>query len=183
MTIGPFLPNRQSHRHPGFDYSSAGAYFVTFCVQSGRCLLGEVLNHEMVLNDAGRMVETHWYGLAQRFPSIALDEFRVMPNHVHLLLWLQLAALSAPVTSAPTLGSVIGAFKSLTTNGYIDGVKKQGWPRFEGKLWQRDYWDRIVRNDQELSTFRDYIRANPARWQEDQLHPAAPPNQFNRWNA
>jgi len=180
MTTDQSLPNRQSHRYPGFDYSSAGAYFVTFCIHGRHCLLGEVVNDEMVLNDAGRMVEGHWYALPQRFPAIALDEFRVMPNHVHLILWLQAAVADAPAAPAPTLGDVIGAFKSLTTNGYIAGVNSLGWPRFAGKLWQRDYWDRIVRNEQELATFRDYIRTNPVRWRADQLHPDAPPNQFNR---
>jgi len=120
-----------------------------------------------------------------------------MPNHVHLIVWLQAnpervnvedAANSVPTvkdqsdikqtgaaSSAPTLGKVMRAFKSLSA---IEANRCLGQ---SGQLWQRNYWDRIVRNEIELENFRHYIRTNPARWEKDQLHPNAPPNQFNRW--
>ena len=133
----------------------------------------------MVLNNAGNIVQKCWDELVTRFPTIALDEFQVMPNHVHLLLWLlanpeYLKALGA-ASSAPTLGEVMRAFKSITA------IEINRCLNRSGQLWQRNYWDRIVRDEIELENFRNYIRTNPARWDKDQLHPNAPPNQFNRW--
>jgi len=92
------------------------------------------------------------------------------------------SAERAATRAAPTLNEIIGAFKSVTTNRYIEGVYQHGWPRFHKRLWQRDYWDRISRDDIELEQLRSYIRTNPARWDDDALHPDAPPNKFNRWN-
>ena len=79
-----------------------------------------------------------------------------------------------------TIGDIIGAFKSITTNNYIHGVKQLGWNPFEKRLWQQNYWEHIIRNDIALSRIREYIRTNPVRWIADQLHPEARPNQFNQ---
>lgn len=209
------VPNRQSHRYKGYDYASAGAYFVTICVQHFRSLLGEVVNQEMISNAAGKMLQSEWIKLPERFPTVQPDEFAIMPNHLHFIVWLQFdpnrvesptstlaehtsapneeSSVGASLVSAPndqnpdpqfwlhpTLGNFVGVFKSLTTNAYIDGVKNQGWPRFAKHLWQRDYYDHIIRNEIELEQIRHYIRTNPARWMKDQLHTNAPPNQFNR---
>jgi REP element-mobilizing transposase RayT len=78
------------------------------------------------------------------------------------------------------LGDIVGAFKSISTNKYIEGVKQNGWPRFDKRLWQRDYYEHIIRNERALDAIRAYIVNNPANWQADQLHPDAPPNQFNQ---
>jgi len=78
------------------------------------------------------------------------------------------------------LGDIIGAFKSITTHQYIQGVKNEGWPPFDRRLWQRNYWEHIIRTETALHQIRAYIQNNPARWTEDQLHPDAPPNKFNR---
>jgi hypothetical protein len=75
--------HRRSIRLQGYDYAQAGAYFVTICTQNQECLLGEVVDGEMALNDVGRMVQSMWDGLPRRFPFIELDQFGVMPNHVH----------------------------------------------------------------------------------------------------
>jgi REP element-mobilizing transposase RayT len=69
----------------------------------------------------------------------------------------------------------------MTTNEYIHGVKELGWSPFPGKVWQRNYWEHVIRNDASLKRIREYIQNNPARWAEDQLHPDAPPNPFNQW--
>ena len=203
-------PNRQSHRYKGFDYASAGAYFVTFCVRYGNCWLGEIIDGEMILSDAGRAVEACWYQLPERYPTIGLDEFRIMPNHAHLVIWLQEAVggpLAAPdpaniskavggPLAAPGLnpGDTTGAASSPPTvnmNPRLDQVMRtykslsaiavNACLRRRGQLWQRDYWDRIIRDEVELENVRHYIRTNPTRWVDDQLHPDAPPNKFNRW--
>jgi len=80
----------------------------------------------------------------------------------------------------PTLGDVVGVFKSITTHEYIMGVRERGWSPFDGRLWQRNYWEHIIRNDTSYRRIYDYTEHNPALWEEDQLHPDAPPNPFNR---
>ena len=81
----------------------------------------------------------------------------------------------APTNNYSTLGNMIGAFKSITTHQYIQGVRQKGWPSFDGRLWQRNYWEHIIRNDESLNKIRQYIQTNPVSWVEDKLHPNAPP--------
>ncbi len=191
--------HRHSIRLQGYDYTAPGAYFVTICVQNRDCLFGDVLEGALRLNDAGRMVQACWQQLPCRFPTIALDTFIVMPNHVHAVVILVGAPLvgarntsigsanvqgtwagTRPAPTTTTLGNIIGAFKSITTNTYIRGAYDYGWPAFNRRLWQRNYWERIIRNDIELDRFREYIQTNPIRWEEDQLYPSASPNAFNQ---
>jgi len=80
----------------------------------------------------------------------------------------------------PTIGDIMGAFKSITTNHYIHEARQSGWNPFEKRLWQQNDWEHIVRDDTVLGRIRNYIRANPTRWMDDQLHPKARPNQFNQ---
>jgi putative transposase len=171
-----------------YDYTQAGAYFVTVCAQNHECLFGEVAGNEMVLNDAGRMVQDAWQELPHRFPIIRLDEFVVMPNHFHAIVVItDTDGVRAPLVGAPNragtrpaptgvgrkpaLGDVIGAFKSITTNLYIRGVREGGWLPFDRRLWQRNYYERVVRNERELNAIRQYIRDNPTRWAEDEENP------------
>jgi REP element-mobilizing transposase RayT len=83
MTYDPDIHCRRSIRLPEYDYSSGGAYFVTFCVHGRECLFGDITDETMRLNDAGQIVERGWLGLPERFPQVALDEFVIMPNHFH----------------------------------------------------------------------------------------------------
>jgi REP element-mobilizing transposase RayT len=78
------------------------------------------------------------------------------------------------------LGDIVGAFKSITTHEYIRGVRELGWPSFDKRVWQRNYWEHIIRNEGSLNRIRHYIETNPARWTDDQLHPDAPPNPVNQ---
>lgn len=86
MTYNPDIHHRRSIRLREFDYSSTGGYFITTCVQNRECLFGNITDGVMVLNDAGKLVESVWNGLTERFPSIELDAFIVMPNHVHFIV-------------------------------------------------------------------------------------------------
>jgi putative transposase len=179
MTYDPEKHHRRSIRLKGYDYSQAGAYFITICVQHRQNRLGEIRDGVMIPSPAGVMVAECWYALPQRFPNIELDVFTLMPNHLHgnlLILETGLNAAQNPIV----LGDIVGAFKSITTNQYIEGVKQKGWPRFDKRLWQRDYYEHIIRNERSLNTIRAYIVNNPAHWQADQLHPDAPPNRFNQ---
>ncbi len=212
MTYNPNIHQRKSIRLKGYDYSQVGLYFITICVQERACLFGEISMGEMILNDAGDMVQKEWSALSKRFTNIELHEFVVMPNHFHAIL--QIVAVGAPLVGAllgallgpqndvgaqigvgapngigdgrppdigrpqghaptvltnKTVGDMMDAFKSITTVEYIHGVKTMGWEPFNGKLWQRNYYEHIIRNEQSFQTIADYIINNPAKWANDKL--------------
>jgi putative transposase len=303
MRFDPERHRRRSMRLKGYDYSQAGAYFVTICTQGRACLFGEVVDGEMRLNDAGRMVVAEWERLPALFSNVVLDAFVVMPNHIHGIVILtdpaddatdgataigatisgattggaatggattrvapttagddappvgaglvpalstmagddappvgaglvpalstmarddadpvgaglvpapsvpapstpaqsvpapsvpapstpaqsvpapSVPAPSTPAqsvpalsTPAPTLGDVIGAFKSRVTVEYIRGVKTFGWTPFDRRLWQRNYYEHIIRNEEALNRIRRYIVENPIRWAFDRENPFA----------
>jgi putative transposase len=162
--------SRRSLRLGRFDYGSPGAYFITVVVHQRRCVLGDVVSGRTIPNDAGRMVIETWHSGASRHPLLALDSFVVMPNHVHGIVRLDAAA---PHQRAIPVPAVVGAFKSLTTRAYIHGVRTHGWPSFERHLWQRSYYDRVIRDDAELAAYREYIATNPLRWSLDREFPAS----------
>jgi len=105
------------------------------------------------------MLELWWHKLPDKFPTVALDNSVIMPDHMHGIIWLQPSSVGAP-----TLGTTIQWFKTMTTNAYILGIRDNGWPTFERRLWQRDYYERIIRDESELERIRTYIADNPARW-------------------
>lgn len=119
----------------------------------------------MRLSDAGRAIESAWLSLPKRFPAISLDSYVVMPDHLH--------ALVSIARDDTRLGAVVGAFKSLSTNAYIRGVHGSGWRPFAGRLWQRDYYEHVVRGDADLARIRAYIAHNPARWEAEKPHASA----------
>ncbi|GIV75828.1 MAG: hypothetical protein KatS3mg050_0222 [Litorilinea sp.] len=137
----------------------------------------------MVLNPAGHMVWDVWHEIPVKFPTVLPDAFTVMPNHIHGVLWLTEPERTGgdapndrtdealPKAHSPSLPEIIQWFKSLTTARYRHGVVEQGWPPFPGKLWQRSYYDHIVRRDEALNRIRQYIRDNPQRWSMDRYNP------------
>jgi len=306
MPYDPQRHHRRSIRLKGYDYRQPGAYFVTICTQDRACLFGEVVDGEMRLNDAGRMVERWWRELNRKFPHIRTDVFVVMPNHIHGIIVIEPvkpvgadprvcpdgewdapmgasrpdgpdaqrgahAGVPRPGGSDDELGAHVGAprpggpdahrgahvgaplpggfddelgahagvprpggpdaqrgahigaplpggsdahrgahigaplpggsddelgthagvprpggpdahrgahvgaslpeivqwFKTMTTNEYIRGVKQSGWTPFRGRLWQRSYYEHIIRNEESLNRIRRYIAENPLRWHVD----------------
>ena len=177
---------RNSLRHATFDYTQPAAYFVTFCCHKGQSLFGCIREGSMLLNPLGEIADRAWHKFAERHPEIELDAFVVMPNHVHVLLWicasLEPAAANAPKKErqfghaiAGSLSTRIGAYKSaVTQKAKLAGLLP------DAALWQRNFYDHIVRSESDLLLIRAYIRDNPARWHEDKLHPDNPPNEFNR---
>jgi putative transposase len=221
------LPQRKNIRLKGYDYSKKGLYFITICVQNRECLFGCIENNQMVLNDAGRMVEKWVWELENKYPDKTIHETVVMPNHFHGIIEnapsnsispndisignvemddnfigngapddifndnvVPDAHVGAPLRGRPenddasnnhqkygpnnrvfgaTIGHTMDWFKTMTTNEYIRGVKNNGWQRFDGKLWQRNYHEHIIRNEQEYEHISEYIRNNPARWEEDRF--------------
>lgn len=185
--------HRRSLRLQGFDYSKEDAYFVTVCTQNRECLFGDVVDGAMHLNDAGRLVQAVWDGLSQRFPTIELDAFVVMPNHIHGIITVGAPLVGAQegipddratTRVAPTVGSIVGAFKSITTNEYIRGVTTGFWPPFLGRLWQRNYYEHVIRSEESLNRIQEYIATNPFRWELDRENPARQgEDEFDRWLA
>jgi putative transposase len=203
MPYNKKVHHRRSIRLPGYDYASAGAYFVTICVRGGECLLGEVVDGEMHLNEWGQIAHTEWLASQEIRRELKLDAFVVMPNHLHGIVWITRAdpvgapnsapkhahnretpvgahggaPNSAPLQRPPkSLGSFIAGYKTVVTTRINQLRDTPGLP-----FWQRNYWEHIIRDERSLKRIREYIENNPARWAEDQLHPDAPPNPFNRW--
>ncbi len=172
---------RRSIRLSGYDYSFPGAYFVTLCAQDRACLFGYIKEGTMFENDAGRMIRSVWEDIPIRYPGTDIDAFQVMPNHIHGIILLQNVGAGPcacpndegrPQGVAPTisLSDIVGRFKSMTTKRYIDGVRCNGWRPFDGKVWQRNYWEHIVRNEDALNDIHEYITGNPAEWERDELY-------------
>ncbi len=181
----PNIHHRRSIRLPCYDYSQEGWYFVTICTQNRLCLFGEIMKGRMQLNKAGLMTEAWWKKLADKFPNVQIDEYVVMPNHFHGIIIVGAAPCGRPDDRsesgqphrvAPTVGDVVNWFKTMTTNQYIRGVRRNSWKPFFKKLWQRNYYEHIIRNEKELNHFHQYIANNPANWQSDEENPDTPHN-------
>ena len=150
----PKIHHRRSIRLQGYDYSQAGMYFITLCTQKRECLLGEIVDGHIQLNDAGRMVQTVWDEIPSHYSGADIDVFIAMPNHIDGIIAIVGAGPRAcpdsverqtngqPQGVAPTglsLSDVVHRFKTMTTKRYADGVKQKGLPPFSAKLWQRNY--------------------------------------------
>ncbi len=127
MKYNPKIHTRRSIRLKYYDYSQPGLYFITICVFKHRCLFGKINNSELILSDAGQMLEQQWQELASRFKPIKLHEFIVMPNHFHGIIEFRQNEKGQPQGFAPTIGDVVGAFKSISTNLYSHNVKQNNW--------------------------------------------------------
>ena len=137
------------------------------------------------------MAADSWAWLADQYDYVELDHWVVMPNHIHGIIVVGATLAKRPVgvvaldtdasqkgagtrpapTKNPTLGDIVGAFKSITTHEYILGVDNQHWPQFYKRLWQRNYYEHVVRDEKDLNRIRDYIQSNPANWDEDEENP------------
>ena len=167
-----------------FNYVTSGAYFVTIVTRGRSCLFGKIIDDQMQLNSAGKVITRWWLELARKFTTVETDEFVVMPNHGHGIIVLADSIVGADLRVGPPdsrRGAHAGAplptvmqqwFKTMTTNEYIRGVKRLGWPPFQGQLWQRNYFEHVIRDDESLTRIREHIIDNPARWAFDHENPA-----------
>jgi len=161
--------DRKSIRVKGYDYSQMGGYDVTVCTHAHKCVFGNVKNGEMVLNDAGKMIDKWWQKIPDKYNTVEIDEYRVMPNHFHGIIKFVGADACARL-SAPTVGTVIQWFKTMSTNEYIRNVKTEKWLPFDKRLWQRNYYEHIIRNESDLTRVQEYIVNNPAKWEDDEYY-------------
>jgi REP element-mobilizing transposase RayT len=180
MKTNAFEPERRpSLRLKNYDYSQPGAYFITICTQDRICLFADGVSGqsqgiaptnkpELLLNDAGHMVEETWRQIPTFYSCVDIDAVTVMPNHVHGILIIT-DRQPPPRISLP---QIVQRFKSLTTRRYIDGVRKRRWQPFSNRLWQRSYYDHIIRDEAEMNDIRDYILNNPIQWSADHENPA-----------
>jgi putative transposase len=158
----PDRHRRRSIRLAGWNYATPGAYFVTICVKDSETTLGEVVEEAMVLSPFGWAAADAWLWLAERYPYIELDEWVVMPDHLHGIIVIhEPDAAPEPIKIKP-LGRLVGAFKTVSTKE-INLLRDT--PR--APFWQRGYYDRVIRGPRELDAVRRYIRNNPARWAAD----------------
>lgn len=175
-TYDPEQHHRRSIRLAGYDYRQAGGYFVTMCTIDKQCLLGEVVSAEMHLSTLGCVVNDCWLWLAEQYAYVELDAWVVMPNHLHGILFImddggRGASRSAPTDIAPRkpLGQLVGAFKTVSTRK-ANAIRQTPGRR----LWQRNYYEHIIRNEADLNRIRHYIANNPARWEQDTENPMTP---------
>ena len=155
---------RKRLRAEGYDYSTPGMYMVTICVHHMERRFGAVQAGEVVLNEAGFIVERHWCDIPRRYPGVELDAFVIMPNHLHGII--ALGVVGNDESAHETLSTVVGTFKSLVMAEYSRGVHAKRFPQFNRSLWLRSFSDRIIRSDRMLETERTYIEGNPGRWQQ-----------------
>ena len=168
---------RRSIRLPGYDYQQAGLYFVTLCTHEKSSIFGKVDDHQVLLSDLGRIASDEWLKMAQVRERVELDQFVVMPNHIHGLIIIEdnhnCSAMPADPASrkrrsktlqSGSLGAIIGQFKTAVTRRAKLNQIYSGQ-----RIWQRNYHEHIVRNENSLNEIRQYIVENPARWLEDSL--------------
>lgn len=159
MTVyDPFRHHRRSIRLAGYDYTTSGVYFVTCCTRNRECVFGDVIDGAMEINALGRVVVDTWNALPSHYPDIILDEMQLMPNHLHANLVV--------VGKRHALSEVVRGLKTFSARRINALRGSPGVP-----VWQRNYYEHIVRNDDELHRTRQYIRSNPLDWENDPEHP------------
>ncbi len=170
----PTIHHRRSIRLQNYDYRQAGAYFVTICTRGRETVFGDIVDDAMHLNAYGQIVVEDWAWLADQFTYIDLDAWVVMPNHLHGIIVITDEAnlrddsgREGDSSIAPTgvrlpLGRIVGAFKTMATKHVNEWRETPGMP-----LWQRNYYEHVIRDDGDLHRIREYIAANPAHWLED----------------
>jgi len=199
IEFNPKTHHRRSIRLAGYDYSQAGAYFVTIVVHQRRYLFGEITDGKMELNDYGKIADECWRAIPKHFPHVELGAYVVMPNHVHGIIMVkdpQIGATHAsPQTASPhiasphiaspqksppsrnpspprgapagSLGAIVGSFKSAVSK-YIHRQP------YSAPIWQRNYYEHIIRNDHEMEKIWRYIESNPTQWENDKENPSLP---------
>ncbi|MED7819079.1 MULTISPECIES: transposase [unclassified Francisella] len=179
-----YFKNRKNLRLKNYDYSSNGAYFVTICVNNRECLFGNIIDGQMCLNDAGLMVDEIYRDLENKFANIQCGKYVIMPNHFHCVIHIcndiksnvgvNLCVdpkLEKGEHAGTPLHKIIQWFKTMTTNAYINGVKTKNWQPFDKRLWQRNYYEHIIRNENSYNEIIKYIQLNPLKWELDELNP------------
>ena len=191
MKYDPEKHHRRSIRLKGYDYTQPGGYYVTIVTQNRECLFGDVADGKMVLNGIGEIIEYYWQKIPQHFNHTNLGVFQIMPNHLHGIIMITDYAVGAmhsrnenvhfknnsirnasPQQTRPhgtqpgSLAAIVQNFESVTTRK-INHIRKTPGQ----KLWQRNYWEHIIRNENDLNRICEYIINNPLQWESDDENP------------
>lgn len=185
--------HRHSVRLRGYDYTQPGAYFVTLCTHQRECMFGDITEGVMRLNVLGRVVQTCWQALPQHFHAVELDAFAIMPNHVHAVICIvdrptSCRGKASPIGSGVSKNSIGDALPLPRDRGSNPGslaamvqnlkaVSSRQINRLRGTpgatVWQRNYYEHIIRTARELNVVREYIANNPLKWSLDRENPVA----------
>jgi putative transposase len=175
MKYDPPKHHRRSLRLKEYDYAQSGAYFVTLVAHNRQCIFGQFVNGDIALNEFGQIVSEEWTRSAAIRQEIELDAFIVMPNHIHGIVIITNRSVGAtgrsPLLAGPpkhSLGPFIGGFKSAATKRINEIRSTPGLP-----IWQRNYYEHIIRYEESLDRIREYVLTNPAGWEFDPENPAA----------
>jgi putative transposase len=171
MKFAPEIHHRRSIRLRGYDFSRDGAYFITICTQNRECLFGEIVSGEMRLNDFDMVINDTWICMKNQYDYLDLGEYVIMRNHFHGLFIINKcsrgSSRTAPSDKSIPLGRLLGVFKTVSTKRINEMRQPPGVP-----VWQRNYYEHIVRDDDELNHIREYIICNPTKWDHDEDNPA-----------
>ena len=166
--------NRKSQRLANYDYSQNGLYFITICTKDRQELFGEIKDRIMILNESGEIVKKNLIDIPNYQDGIFLDAFVVMPNHIHAIIEINHSVVASAVVVGAVhepplqarrqmlIPKIIGKFKMLSAKEINILLNNSGNP-----MWQRNYYDHIIRNDESLNKIREYIIKNPQMWERD----------------
>jgi REP element-mobilizing transposase RayT len=184
----PQIHRRDSIRLKKYDYSQEGAYFVTICTKEKECIFGNIKDEVVRLSELGKIVKKEWENIPTRFPKVELDEFIIMPNHIHGIIIISEVGATLAVahfmardarhnftkkvgaSPTPTIGYIVGSFKSICVNRWLNYIAGNNLD-IVGKFWQRNYYEHIIRKEKELTEIREYIINNPLKWELDKENP------------
>jgi REP element-mobilizing transposase RayT len=170
----PGIHHRRSVRLCDYDYSQEGLYFITLCIKNRECLFGEIAGGEMRLTEIGEIAQNCWLEIPQHYPNTQLHNFVAMPNHIHGIVEITVEVENIgvenvrvenirplrrrPNCESGTIGAIIRGFK-------IGATKKIGF-----SVWQRNFWEHVIRDYDDYARIDDYITNNPFRWKEDTFY-------------
>jgi putative transposase len=185
MKFDPQKHHRRSIRLKEYDYTQPGGYFITIVAYQRDCLFGEIVNGEMRLKDLGKIADECWRSIPNHFPNVELGAYVIMPNHVHGILVINDPAGIDSIPSerrgtiyrAPTeqfqkpvpgsMPTIVRTFKAAVT-------RRSGREHNATGIWQRNYYEHVIRNHEEWDRIHRYIEANPSMWTEDDENPLKP---------
>jgi REP element-mobilizing transposase RayT len=166
MKFDPETRHSESIRLKDYDYSSNGAYFVTICSDNRKTFFGKITNGEMKLNEYGEIAYKFWGDVSNHFPHVVIDYHVVMPNHIHAIITINNPDIKTENNKKPKLGQIVAYYKYQTTK-----IINQLRGASPNSVWQRDYYEHIVRNEDDLNEIREYIINNPLKWELDKENP------------
>ena len=170
------LITRKLNRLKDYDYSVTGYYFITICSKNRKIIFGEYIENpvgtalaavhckdNIKLSKLGQIIDNQWNDIPNQYNDIELDQYVIMPNHIHGILIISKRTGASPV---PTISKIIGSFKSKSSVEYLQYIKNNNL-NISGQIWQRSFFDHIIRNERTLNAIRDYITHNPMNWEND----------------